>query len=220
MAAIASSSRCSQMTPGEWAPRARAHHLVGRDDDVDAEVVLGLGQLLVDELEPVDRRDDRRRVVDEPGLGQQHELEVGEPAALAEPDALAVDRDRPADDEVDVPEVLDARRDASLIAFLIVGSDCTRTNGLSSRRRGTAMYSVLPSRRARRRTGSCGASGLDFTTSAACHSGSSASRCAAASAPLKFGMRPRAPGNRAAPWSWSSCQTRSRTSCLSSTPRP
>src|SRR4051794_6606098 len=105
----------------------------------------------------------------------------------------------------------------SASAFLIVGSPWTRTNGRSSARRGTAMYSVLPSWRARRRTGSWGASGFDLTTPAASHSGSPARRSAAASAPRKFGIRPRAPGKRAAPSSSSAPQIRSRTRCLAST---
>jgi hypothetical protein len=97
----------------------------------------------VAELERVDRRDDRRGVVDQPGLDQQPQLEVGVAAALADAHASAVDGDRTAYDEVDVPEVLE---------------------------------------------------------------------------PRQFGIRPRAPGKRAAPWSSSMRQIRSRTCCLASTP--
>ena len=73
------------------------------------------------------------------------------------------------------------------------------TKHFSVRRRGTAMYKILPSASARRRTGSCGASGFTLTTSARRHTAISRSNCAACSAPAKFGTRPSAPGNRAAP---------------------
>src|SRR5215469_12957022 len=70
-------------------------------------------------------------------------------------------------------------------------------NGSGSASRGTAMYTVLPSSSARCRTGSCAESGLAFRVLAACHTPVARSRSAAASAPVKFGMRPAAPGNRA-----------------------
>ena len=59
------------------------------------------------------------------------------------------------------------------------------------------MYTVLPSSSARWRTGHCAESGLAFKVLAACQAGMARSRSAAASAPVKFGMRPAAPGNRA-----------------------
>jgi len=55
---------------------------------------------------------------------------------------------------------------------------------------------------------------LDFSTPAAANSGVAASRRAAASAPVKFGILPLAPGKRAAPAADRAAQTRSRTSCL------
>ena len=70
-------------------------------------------------------------------------------------------------------------------------------NGSGPASRGTAMYTVLPSWRARWRTGSWAESGLAFSVRACCHSGSSLSRSAAASAPTKLGIRPAAPGNLA-----------------------
>jgi len=73
--------------------------------------------------------------------------------------------------------------------------------------------------RAQRRSGSCGASGLDLITPGACHSSRSARCPAACSAPRKFGIRPRAPGNLAAPSRSSTFQIRSRTSCFGSTTR-
>ena len=95
-----------------------------------------------------------------------------------------------------------ADRDAPLIEAAFRGGSArwpgsSRKNGSGSASRGTAMYTVLPSCRARCRTGSCAESGLAFTARARCHSGRSRSRAAAASAPVKFGIRPAAPGKRA-----------------------
>src|SRR5260370_6144258 len=59
------------------------------------------------------------------------------------------------------------------------------------------MYTVLPSSSARWRTGHWAESGLAFTVPAACQAGRPRRRSAAASAPVKFGMRPAAPGNLA-----------------------
>jgi hypothetical protein len=76
------------------------------------------------------------------------------------------------------------------------------------------MYRSLPSARARARTGSWGASGLLLTTRAARHGGSEARRAAAAGAPAKLGIRPLAPGKRAARLRSRRAQTRSRIACL------
>src|SRR5215211_1810825 len=89
-----------------------------------------------------------------------------------------------------------------------------RMKGRSSVRRGTAMYSSLPSARARARTGSWGASGLLLTTRPARHAGSEARRAAAAGAPAKLGIRPVAPGKRAARSRSRRAQTRLRIACL------
>src|SRR3954451_1920127 len=91
------------------APRIDVEDVVRRDNDVDAEVVSGLGQFRVEQLERMDGRHDGRRVVDQSRLDQQPELEVGVAAALADAHARAIDGDRAADDEIDVAEVLDAR---------------------------------------------------------------------------------------------------------------
>ena len=116
----------------------RAQRLVGRDDEVDAEVVLGLRQLLVQHLERVDGRRNRGRGAHEAGLDEQAELEIRVAAALADTDAVAVDGDGAADDEVDGLELLD--RDGLRAARrLIVASSARRRNGLSVRSRGTAM---------------------------------------------------------------------------------
>ena len=56
---------------------------------------------------------------------------------------------------------------------------------------------VLPELKARWRTDLCGESGLALIWRALCHSGNVARRRAAISAPLKLGIRPRAPGKRA-----------------------
>jgi len=74
--------------------------LVGRDDVVHREVVLVVGQRLVDDLELVHRRGDDRRGPDEPGLGQQPDLDVGVAGALADAHPLAIDRHRAADDQI------------------------------------------------------------------------------------------------------------------------
>src|SRR5213593_4996642 len=66
---------------------------------------------------------------------------------------------------------------------------------------------IFPSASASRRTASCGASGLIFTTSARRHTAISRRSCAACSAPTTCEMRPYAPGNRAAPSRWIVCQT-------------
>ena len=76
------------------------------------------------------------------------------------------------------------------------------------------MYTVLPSSSARWRTGSCAESGLAFSVAAACQAGSARSRSAAASAPVKFGMRPAAPGNRATRASRMADQTSCRSAAL------
>src|SRR5467141_2500202 len=68
--------------------------LAGRDDEVQPEVVGRLGQVLVQDLEGMDGRGDGRPVADHPRLPAQGELEVGVPAALADPDSLAVDGNR------------------------------------------------------------------------------------------------------------------------------
>ena len=87
-------------------------------------------------------------------------------------------------------------------------------NGSGSASRGTAMYTVLPSSSARCRTGSCAESGLAFTVCAACHGGKARSRSAAASAPVKLGMRPNAPGNLATFAARIADQTSSRSSAF------
>ena len=61
------------------------------------------------------------------------------------------------------------------------------------------MKTTFPSTSARVRTGHCGESGLALTVAAASHSGASARRAAAASAPTKFGIRPVGLGTRAIP---------------------
>ncbi len=95
-----------------------------------------------------------------------------------------------------------AERAAPLIEAALRGGSLSRAgsrakNGSGPASRGTAMYTVLPSSSARCRTGHWAESGLDFMALAACQAGWERSRSAAASAPVKFGMRPAAPGNRA-----------------------
>jgi hypothetical protein len=73
---------------------------------------------------------------------------------------------------------------------IIVASPFTRTTGLVSASRGTAMSSVFPSRRAQRRTGSCGV-GVDLTTQAARRSGCPARPRRQPPRRRSFGIRPR-----------------------------
>jgi hypothetical protein len=95
-----------------------------------------------------------------------------------------------------------ADRDAPLIEAAFRGGSLRwagsrAKNGSGPASRGTAMYTVLPSSSARWRTGHWAESGLALTVPAACQADSACRRSAAASAPVKFGMRPAAPGNRA-----------------------
>ena len=90
MAAIFSSVRSSQRSVGQRpSPRpGAAHHVLGRHDEVDVDVVIGRGDhALVEHLQRVHRRDHDRVRVDETGFGGDRELEVAEAAALAEPRA-------------------------------------------------------------------------------------------------------------------------------------
>src|SRR3989449_1146513 len=84
------------------------------------------------------------------------------------------------------------------------------------------MKTSLPSRNAWSLTGRWAASGLHLRRVAAFHSGVSASRSAARSAPAKWGIRPAGgSGKRATRRGVRSAQTRSRISCLSlARPRP
>src|SRR5215470_17386206 len=58
---------------------------------------------------------------------------------------------------------------------------------------------ILPSLSAARRSGSCGAARSNLTTLARFQMVSCVNKRAARSAPMKFGMRPYAPGNRTTP---------------------
>src|SRR5260370_33188330 len=73
-------------------PGCDSDDLVGRDNDVQPEVVRRLGQVLLQDLEGMAGRGDGRPVADHPRLPAQGELEVGVAPALAEPDALALER--------------------------------------------------------------------------------------------------------------------------------
>jgi hypothetical protein len=78
--------------------------LVG-DDQLEAEVVVGLGQGLLQDLQGVDSGRDHGVGADQAGLDQQGELQVGEAAALAHSGALAVDGDAAADHQVQGSQV-------------------------------------------------------------------------------------------------------------------
>ena len=97
-----------------------------------------------------------------PGLGQQRVLEVGEPAALADPRALEVDRHRPAQDQVELGHLLDVDHlavpqralDRRRLAELLLGQLGGVEQPEGVRRRagaGTAMIKLLPCSSASRR---------------------------------------------------------------------
>ena len=88
----------------------------GRGDQVDRQVVGGHHQVLAQDLDRVDGGRDRRVVVDLAGVDQEPVLEVGEAAALADPGAAEVDRDRAAEDEVDLGQLLEGDDPAVLAA--------------------------------------------------------------------------------------------------------
>src|SRR5438132_3642399 len=77
------------------------NNIIRRDNHVQPEVVRGLGQVLVQDLEGMDGRGDGRPVADHPRLPGQGELEVGVASTLADPDSLAVDGNRATHDQVD-----------------------------------------------------------------------------------------------------------------------
>lgn len=74
--------------------------LLRRDDQVDAEVMLGLGDLLLDDLKLVHRRHDGRFLSHQPGLDEQRDFEVGVVGPLADASSGAVDGHAAADDDV------------------------------------------------------------------------------------------------------------------------
>src|SRR5205809_5690894 len=86
--------------------------LLGRDNEVQPEVVRRLGQVLVQDLEGMDGRGDGRPVADHPRLPAQGELEVGVPSALADPDPRAVDGHRATHDQLDGGHRIEADGDA------------------------------------------------------------------------------------------------------------
>src|SRR5690606_5402700 len=82
-------------------PPSAVDDLVGGDDEVETEVVVGHGDVAVGQhLQVVDGGDHHGVGPDEPGLPGQGVLEVGEPAALAQSGAGPVHRDAPGDHEV------------------------------------------------------------------------------------------------------------------------
>src|SRR5690242_3243706 len=91
--------------------------VVGGHDQIDAEVVLGLGYGLVDHLERVDGCHDHGAGADPPGLLEQRYLDVGITPALPHPSAPPVHRDAAADHHVDAAHVLDTHL-ASMAAMV------------------------------------------------------------------------------------------------------
>ena len=152
---------------------------------------------------------DDRVVVDLPGLDQQPVLEVREAAALADPRAAEVDRDRAAEDEVDLGHLLqgdhlavaqrslDRRRlpDAALTAAC--GVEQPERVLVAQARDGHHELLALLEREAP-------GVGLGRVRIGLDHLGALPQACwasfsAASLAPAKFGIRPSAPGNRETP---------------------
>ena len=198
------------------------HRARGRDQ-VDRQVVVGDHQVLAQDLDRVDGGRDRGVVVDLARLDQQPVLEVGEAAALADPGAAQVDRDRAAEHEVDLGQLLEGddaavaqrpldRRRLAHLALRELASGRAARNGCWSRSRGTAMTSCLAllERQAAgvglRRVGV----GLDHLRRAS-RAGARRASAAASLAPAKLGIRPSAPGKRETPSRSIAFQTARRT---------
>ena len=81
-------------------------HRARRSDQVDGKVVLRGHQVLAEDLDRVHGRRHHRVVVDLAGVDQDSVLEVVVAAALADPGAAEVDRDRAAEDEVDLRQLV------------------------------------------------------------------------------------------------------------------
>ena len=208
--------------PSGLRPRAaRAQDAFRRDDQVDAEVVLRLGQRAGNDLKRVDGGGDAGVGVDAAHRAAEGVLQIGVAAALAHAGAGAGHGDRSGDNEVDVRQ----RTGVYCAAGLGRSSDRRRGGRVAQTARVQLPEAArlpqprdghvhdLASRSARSRTYRCGASGLHLMTFADCPSSVAASRSAAADAPTKFGMRPRAPGNPAARRSSRSAQMRSGMAC-------
>jgi hypothetical protein len=88
----------------------RAHDARWRDHHVYSEVMSGLGQALVEQLQVVDGGHDGCVAGDKSALSQQREFQIGETPALADADACLVDRDCAADDQVDRLELVEPHR--------------------------------------------------------------------------------------------------------------
>ena len=170
---------------------------LGCNHDVQRHVVLGPGQVLVEQLHGMDGADHRRARLDHAGRGGQAVFEVSKAAALADPHALAVDRHRTRDHQVnglhlvDVNWPADTERPEMVAAFAGITSGRVGSNSMKTRSSlslGTAMYSSLPCSSASWRNGRCAWSGLLLMARADSHSGSSEARAAASSLPMKLGI--------------------------------
>src|SRR6266487_3756183 len=97
--------------PSRW---SAFDDLIRRHDHVNAEIVLGLGQAIVDHLQLMHRRHDRGIRPDQPGFGQQRNLDVAVACSFADAYAVAVDDDAATDDEVDWTHLVEADRRRSV----------------------------------------------------------------------------------------------------------
>src|SRR2546430_16369317 len=78
-----------------------------RGDQVDGDVVGGDGQVLAEDLDRMNGGRDARLCRDGARLRKERVLQVAEAATLADPCALQVHRDRAAEDQVQLRDLLD-----------------------------------------------------------------------------------------------------------------
>jgi von Willebrand factor type A C-terminal domain len=88
--------------------RAALDDLVRRDDQVDAEVMLGLWQGSADDLQRVHSRHDDGARADESGFLQERDLDICVACALPEPGAVPIHRHAAADHQVNRLHAIDA----------------------------------------------------------------------------------------------------------------
>lgn len=94
----------AQVFPNQAAgtPRRWAHnHLIRRDDVVHAEVVLGLGNVVLDYLEPMNWRNDHCLVGYQARFDQEGDFKIGVSGTLADTGTRAIDRDAATHHHVD-----------------------------------------------------------------------------------------------------------------------
>jgi hypothetical protein len=87
---------------GAWKSRIDFYDLARRDDGAERDVVLGHRHVFIDDLQRMNRSDDRRLCGNLFVLGKQGEFQVRIAAAFTDSGAAAIHGDRAADDQVDL----------------------------------------------------------------------------------------------------------------------